>query len=164
MSPLDRALNNDFLMVSKSLIPYLPPDTQRSLAVFVKTFELMYTIDLFSKEDFVRSMSRSHDTGWEKAFLGDVRKNITDERGYFIDAILKLTEAKELLAPRHSDSQNTEIDLTSAPSPIPFENETPHQTTPKNSGPNPNEVIDKLSGLLEPNQVQLLKVLSSFMK
>lgn len=161
MVSLDRAINNDFLTISKSLIPYLPLERQKSLAIFVKTFELMQTINLFSRDDVVHSMSRSHEAGWEKEFLKDVRQNLSGDRGYFIDALLKLTEVRDLI-----DNHPTENNYVT-PTPIvePYQNNTP-QTAPPNNGPsiNPADVIDKLSTMLEPNQVQLLKVLSSFMK
>ncbi len=160
MSSLDRAINNDFLMISKSLIPYLPAENQKSLAIFIKTFELMHTINLFSKDDFVRSMSRSHDAGWEKDFLKDVRKNLSGDRGYFIDAILKLSEVRDLID-THNTRDTFTPPITSVEEPI----QNLNTTEPKqNSSINPGEVIDKLSSMLEPNQVQLLKVLTSFMK
>ena len=160
MSSLDRAVNNDFLMISKSLIPYLPPENQKSLAIFIKTFELMHTLDLFSRDDFVRSMSRSHEVGWEKDFLKDVRKNLSGDRGYFIDAILKLTEVRDLI------DNHTPRDTFTPPSPTVNEPVQDINTTPptENASTNPTEVIDKLSSILEPNQAQLLKILSSFMK
>ncbi|WP_054741211.1 hypothetical protein [Cellulosilyticum ruminicola] len=161
MVSLDRAINNDFLTISKSLIPYLPLENQKSLAIFVKTFELMQTINLFSKDAAVHSMSRSHEAGWEKEFLKDVRQNLSGDRGYFIDALLKLTEVRDLID-NHAENNYTEP----TPSVVePYPND-PTQSTPTNNGPTitPNDVIDKLSSMLEPNQVQLLKVLSSFIK
>ena len=165
MSSLDRAVNNDFLMISKTLIPYLPPENQKFLAICVKTFELMHTIDLFSRDDFVRSMSRSHENGWEKEFLKDVRKNLSGDRGYFIDAILKLTEVRDLINSHRNDNnfippttstEATTISPTTSPS-------TSDEKSTSSPTLNPTEVIDKLSTMLEPNQVQLLKVISSFM-
>lgn len=160
MISLDRAVNNDFLMISKSLIPYLPVERQKSLAIFVKTFELMQTIDLFSRDDFVRSMSRSHEAGWEKDFLKDVRQNLSGDRGYFIDAILKLTEVRDLI------NNHPAQDNFTPPVPTNTESleETDSSTSASNNPINPTEVINKLSTILEPNQVQLLKILSSFMK
>ena len=166
MSSLDRAINNDFLTISKSLVPYLPSENQRSLAIFIKTFELMHTIDLFSRDDFVRSMSRSHETGWEKDFLHDVRQNLSGDRGYFIDALLKLTEVRDLFDSHNTTNANfvppkpdvvDDISIVSPePSPTPLEKSGP--------GLNPADIVDKLSNMLEPNQVQILKVLTSFMK
>lgn len=68
MTNLDRAINNDILVVSKSLLPYLNIDRQKPMAVFIKLMELVYTINLFSNEASVRSMSRSQESGWEKSF------------------------------------------------------------------------------------------------
>ncbi|WP_070000824.1 hypothetical protein [Cellulosilyticum sp. I15G10I2] len=170
MISLDSAMNNDFLMISKSLVPYLDPDKQRAVAIFIKAFELMSTIDLFSKEEFVRSITIPRDTGWEKKFLNDIRTNLSDDRAYFIDAILKLSEVKDLLAVKTTEPYNSSytgndpltanIPLPSSPDP------NPQSTAPTNSASinKASDVIDKLSGVLEPNQLQILKVLSSFIK
>lgn len=161
MNSLDRAVNSDFVVITKSLIPYLDADNQKSIAVFVKTFELLYTIDLFSREEFVRSVSVSHDTGWEKSFLKDLRTNLSDDRGSFIDTLLKLTELKDLILPLASGlSQQTrpfeETDFSISPPPA-----NSSATPPP---PNPDDIMGKFSNILEPNQLQLLKMLSSFIK
>ncbi len=177
MNTLDRAVNNDLLRVSKSLLPYLHMDHQRPVAILIKAMELIFTIDLYSKEDFVRSMTRSQETGWEKDFLNDVKTNLSSDKAYFIDAILKLTEAKDLLNTRRSsdNAQNSPTySLHESDSGIleemPFEAPASSKASPasnsntSNTSPNPTQIIDKLSPLLEPNQVQLLKLLSGLMK
>lgn len=177
MLPLDRAVNNDVLLVTKALLPYLSPDTQRPIAILVKAMELMFTVNLYSQEDAVRSMTRSHTEGWEKDFLNDVKKNLSKDRAYFIDAILKLTEVKDLLThtsqmmARDETASLFEEDEAPAPAPpiapISLANlaGTPNATSPTTgTSPNPDQLIDSLSPLLEPSQVQLLKVLSTFIK
>ena len=161
MSSLDSAMNNDFLMISKSIVPYLDADKQRSVAVFIKAFELMSTIDLFSKEEFVRSISKPRDAGWEKNFLGDIRANLSDDRGYFIDAILKISEMRDMLVTKNNDNINPVASTYSTP------NTSPPQSTSKDTSHAPNnaaQMIDKLSSVLEPNQLQILKMLSAFIK
>lgn len=186
MNNLDRAINNEFLIVSKSLLPYLNVDRQKSVALFIKAMELIYTINLFSNETSVRSMSRSQETGWEKDFLTDVRNNLPSDKAYFVDAILKLTEARTLLN-RQTDSNASsepEYHLHPADSGIldaePFESESDsgssshnlkeknnyssvNENKPPNSLPSPDQFISGLSSLLDPNQTQLLKLLSSFL-
>ena len=175
MNSFDRAINNDLLVISKSLVPYLNTDFQKPAAIFIKAFELMYTIDLFSNENFVRSLSRtSNNEKWEKNFLQDLKRNLSPDRSYFIDALLKLTEVKDLLG-----HDNVRLDQTSASSDAPIDlsfnnaSSEPFNTPTADSSMgsqnaasfvNPAEAIDKLSSFLEPNQVQLLKVLSSFLK
>ena len=175
MSTLDRAVNNDLLMISKSLLPYIRTERQKSIAILIKAVELIYTINLFSNEDFVHSMNRSGESGWEKHFLKDVKQNLSSDRAYFIDAILKIAEAKDLLSLRDAQTNNEEqprYTLHSQDSGIPVNaiEDPPAMSHPApapktNSGAaNPDQIIDKLSPLLEPSQVQLLKVLSSFIK
>ncbi|MBQ1274113.1 MAG: hypothetical protein U0L26_06525 [Cellulosilyticum sp.] len=180
MTNLDRAINNDILVVSKSLLPYLNIDRQKPMAVFIKLMELVYTINLFSNEASVRSMSRSQESGWEKSFLNDVKANLGDDKAYFVDVILKLAEAKDLLAkPEPSTSrpsQNTpEYHLhpldsgTLEDAPFPDEKTAPStpkstpppNTPPKSAGPSPEQIINGLSSMLDPNQAQLLKVIAS---
>ncbi len=170
MISLDSATNNDFLIISKSLVPYLDADKQKAVAIFIKAFELMSTIDLFSKEDSIRSLTKPRDTGWEKNFLSDIRANLSDDRAYFIDAILKLSEVKDLIAVKNSQSSSSNYTASSpldSNIPIPPSQETVSPNLSSNNTHAPNtsaDVIDKLSGMLDPNQLQILKVLSSFIK
>ena len=184
MNNLDRSINNEFLIVSKSLLPYLNVDRQKSVALFIKTMELVYTLNLFSNETSVRSMSRSQESGWEKDFLTDVRNNLPSDKAYFVDVILKLTEARTLLN-RQTDSNapsEPEYHLHPTDSGIlnaePFEpdlgisshnlkeknNHSPvNENTSSNPLPSPDQFISGLSSLLDPNQTQLLKLISSFL-
>lgn len=183
MNNLDRAINNEFLIVSKSLLPYLNVDRQKSVALIIKVVELIYTLNLFSNETSVRSMSRSQEIGWEKDFLTDVRNNLPSDKAYFVDAILKLTEARTLLR-RSNDStppSSPEYHLHPSDSGIldsvPFETDSnsssydtkenkqssPKENGPSTSSPSPEQLINGLSSLLDPNQTQLLKLISSFL-
>lgn len=180
MTNLDRAINNDVLIVSKSLLPYLNIDRQKPVAIFIKVMELIYTVNLFSNEASVRSMSRSAETGWEKAFLNDVKTNLGTDKANFIDVILKLSEAKDLLVatpePQAPPTISPEYHLHPSDSGVlesmPFPDETiptpktsksaPKNAAPSNSsGPSPEQIINGLSSMLDPNQTQLLKVLAS---
>lgn len=183
MTSLDRAINSDVLVVSKSLLPYLNIDKQKPMAIFIKTLELIYTINLFSNEASVRSLSRSQETGWEKSFLHDVKSNLSQDKAYFVDAILKIAEAKDLLAnPETSNNVDTPPSYhlhpldSGVPESMPFPDETTHQppksplatpktatkaASPQSNGPSPDQIINSLSSVLDPNQAQLLKVLTS---
>ena len=183
MNNLDRAINNEFLIVSKSLLPYLNVDRQKSIALCIKAMELIYTFNLYSNETSVRSMSRSQEAGWEKDFLTDVRNNLPSDKAYFVDVILKLTEAKSLLSrqPPEEDPTSPEYHLHPSDSGIldsePFESESnasdlkekanyaskSEHNTSTNSLPSPDQIISGLSSILDPNQAQLLKMLSSFL-
>lgn len=178
MTGLDRAINNDVLVVSKSLLPYLNVDKQKPLAIFIKMMELVYTINLFSNETSVRSLSRTQDAGWEKSFLNDVKENLTDDKAYFVDAILKIAEAKDLLIKTEPEAPAADpqfhlhpLDsgvLESMPFPdenahLNIPNPSPKQTSSKSAGTNlsPEQLINSFSSILDPNQAQLLKVVAS---
>lgn len=47
MTPFDQALSNTSLQMLKLLIPYLPPQTQRIMAVYIKFLELQTTLSFF---------------------------------------------------------------------------------------------------------------------
>lgn len=179
MTNLDRAINNDILVVSKSLLPYLNIDKQKPIAIFIKAMELIYTVNLFSNESTVRSMSRSQDEGWEKSFLNDVKSNLGDEKAFFVDAILKLAEARDLLSKQEApsngpispeyhlhplDSGVLEDQLfteqISTPDPKAVKS-APKINQKPSSGPSPEQIINGLSSMLDPSQAQLLKVLAS---
>lgn len=172
MNPLDRAVNNDFIIISKSLLPYLSLDKQKTAAILIKAVELIYTINTFSNESYVRSISRSPHTGWEKEFLQDVKNNLTSDKAYVIDAILKISEARDLLKtqtssnaseePRYTLNENDSGILESSPfPPATTESAEPSETT---SMPSPDQLINGLSSLLDPKQAQLLKALSTLFK
>ena len=177
MTHLDRAVNNDMLIVTKSLLPYLNIDRQKPVAIFIKAMELFYTISLFSNESSVRSMCRNGESDWEKSFLNDVKANLGNDKAYFIDAILKLTEAKDLLARTETPPDNDTLEYNMHPMdsgilesmPFPDQNvsnknstSSTHTTTSNpTQSPTPEQIINSFSSMLDPNQVQLLKTLSS---
>lgn len=47
MTPFDEYISNPSLQIAKSLIPFLPPNSQRMIAVCVKFWELRYTLSFF---------------------------------------------------------------------------------------------------------------------
>ena len=182
MNTLDRAVNNDFLVVSKTLLPYLGSDRQKPIAIFIKVMELIYTVNLYSDENTVRSMSRSQDTGWERSFLNDVKNNLSPDKAYFVDALLKLTEARTLLSRQDPPASNnyyspSDYHMHPTDSGIPENEDFPDMMSSgvsKNTGnyspsssasanPNPEQLINSLSSMLDPNQAQLLKTLTSIL-
>lgn len=174
MNNLDRAINSDLLIVTKSLLPYLNVDRQKPIAIFIKVMELIYTVNLFSDENSVRSMSRTQESGWEREFLNDVKSNLNTDKAYFIDAILKLTEAKNLLThPTLNTQQNTPSATyhlhpsdSGIPEDQPFSDANIPSQTKGPSSPNTasaDQLLHSLSSMLDPNQAQLLKMLTSLL-
>lgn len=58
MTPFDQYISNGSLQMTKLLIPFLPPQTQRIMAVYVKFFELRHTMSFFQS---MRQESQSTD-------------------------------------------------------------------------------------------------------
>lgn len=64
MTPFDEYISNSSLQMTKLLIPFLPPRSQRMLAVYVKFAELRHTLSFFhsmkqkahAPEDILNSM------------------------------------------------------------------------------------------------------------
>lgn len=64
MTPFDEYISNSSLQMTKLLIPFLPPRSQRMLAVYVKFAELQHTLSFFrsmkqkahAPEDILNSM------------------------------------------------------------------------------------------------------------
>lgn len=64
MTPFDQYVSSDSLQMTKVLIPFLPPQSQRMMAVYVKFLELRHTLASFramhrtesSPEDILNSM------------------------------------------------------------------------------------------------------------
>ena len=190
MNALDRAINTDMLTVSKSFLPYLNMDYQKPLAILIKAIELMYTVNLYSKEDSLNCMTRSLDTGWEREFLNEVKSNLSKDKAYFIDVALKISEAKDILnmASNTRDTNTKTSSFTTAANDEYYNGNSnsshynqnnykpnnkdesnnydpnPIQNTQKSNSSGPDQIIDKLSPMLEPGQLQLLKMLSGMMK
>lgn len=47
MTPFDRRISTQTLQIMKLLIPYLPPQSQRIFAIYVKFLEFQYTLSSF---------------------------------------------------------------------------------------------------------------------
>lgn len=47
MTPFDQYISTQSLQMTKLMIPFLPPNTQRMMAIYVKFFELRHTFSFF---------------------------------------------------------------------------------------------------------------------
>ena len=47
MTPFDKYISNQSLQMTKLLIPFMPPNAQRMMAVYVKFLEFRYTLSSF---------------------------------------------------------------------------------------------------------------------
>lgn len=64
MTPFDQYISNQSLQMTKLLIPFMPPNAQRMMAVYVKFLEFRYTLSSFrtmrqkqnSPEDILNSL------------------------------------------------------------------------------------------------------------
>lgn len=158
MHRIDKEINNDTLVVCKCLVPYLDRDMQKNMAILIKAFELLYTIKLFSSDDFVKSISVERKNGWHTHLLHDVKKNIDPNRAYLIDMALKFTEFQKIMTTKQALNVNDKLPNQGSP-----DIALPPTLARDKSQENPSDIIDEFSSVLEPNQLQLLKMLSSFL-
>lgn len=162
MTSLDHAINNDLLIVSKSLVPYLDVSRQKPIAILIKVIELLYTINLYSNPDAVLELSHAQEPGWEKDFLKDVKNNLDNDKAYLIDIILKLTEAKDLLV--NPDFNLMQLFTTNS-APTTAQVTAPVTTQQETTTTLPIEqLIGTLSSLFDTNGTQLLNALAALLK
>lgn len=161
MTSLDQAINNDLLIVSKSLVPYLDIQRQKPIAILIKVIELLYTINFYSNPDAVLELSHAQEPGWEKAFLKDVKHNLDNDKAYLIDVILKLTEAKDLLV--NPDFNLMQLFTTSTPATTPVEVPA---TPPQVETPTLpiEQILGTLASMFDTNGTQLINALAAFLK
>ncbi|MGL5677400.1 MAG: hypothetical protein ACRDDX_13385 [Cellulosilyticaceae bacterium] len=190
-NPLDQEVNTEFMRVCKCVIPYLDRNVQKNVAVGLKFLELVNTINAFSDPLHVSdSLSLSRQDRWEEDLLVNVRSNLSPEKAYLIDAILKLQEMKKILNVKEGMDSFSPSFPTVEPTPtdIPpvFDAFQPFDRTQKQSqkqshqkqqaqrptqptgnttqsGPSPANIMQMLSPLLDENQKQLFNVFASMM-
>ena len=54
MTPFDQSISNHSLQLVKLLIPFLPPQSQRMFAIYVKFMEFRHTLSFFSSNEAKR--------------------------------------------------------------------------------------------------------------
>jgi hypothetical protein len=158
MHRIDKEINNDTLVVCKCLVPYLDRDMQRNMAILIKAFELLYTIKLFSSDEFIKSISVERKNGWHTHLLHDVKKNIDPNRAYLIDMVLKFTEFQKIMTTKQALNVNDKLPHQSAP-----DVSLPPTLARDKNEESPSDIMSEFSSVLEPNQLQLLKMLSTFL-
>lgn len=165
MTSLDHAINNDLLIVSKSLVPYLDVSRQKPIAILIKVIELLYTINLYSNPDAVLELSHAQEPGWEKDFLKDVKNNLDNDKAYLIDIILKLTEAKDLLVnPDFNLMQLFTTNSASTTTQITTQVTAPVTTQQETTALPIEQLLGTLSSLFDTNGTQLLNALAALLK
>lgn len=94
---LDRHVNTDLMRVCKCIIPYLDRDIQKTVAVGLKLVELMNTINIYNDTSVVNELTLTRGENWEADLLRNVRSNLSPEKAYLIDAVLKLKEVRSII-------------------------------------------------------------------
>lgn len=157
-NPLDSHVNSEWMRICKCVLPYLDRNLQRNLAVSLKFMELMSVLQLYSNTSTLDPISLTRSTHWEKELLSSIRSALSPDKAFMIDAMLKLSEAKHILADHNeSNKQDISEDIPLNPSIVPSPKE-------QNNSFSAESMMDTLSPLLDDNQKQLIKLFTSFMK
>lgn len=94
---LDQQVNTELMRVCKCVIPYLDRNVQKNVAIGVKFLELINTINTFSNDTSLSSLSLTRQGNWEEDLLDNVKANLSPEKAYLIDAVWKLKEFRSIL-------------------------------------------------------------------
>ncbi|MDA3730103.1 hypothetical protein PBV87_01060 [Niameybacter massiliensis] len=184
---LDDQVNTEFMRVCKSVLPYLDRGMQKNLAISLKLLEFISVVQLYNSDTIPvepePSMMRGEN--WENRLLTDIRNSLDSDKTYIIDALMKLSEVKNIMSRSNQQADTSTADIVSSIDPEPtsdsasspfnfanFFNSMPSSNTgtdpePQHntsSGPNPADMINAFAPLLDDKQKQLLNLLSVFMK
>lgn len=201
-NPLDQEVNTELMRVCKCVIPYLDHGTQKNVAIGLKFLELVNTINTYSNTmNLSRSLTLERQGNWESELLRNVKSNLSPEKAYIIDALIKLQEFRSILNIKEAMASSTASSpppvFTDAPQPSPSKNASstnrqrkPHQkkvfkpdskpsfnseksfepeldaepTEPTNyTTPNPAQLLQALSPMLDDKQRQMLTMFSALM-
>lgn len=157
---LDQQVNPEWMRVCKSMLPYLDRHTQKNLAISLKMLELVSVIQLYSKDNEIEPIPMTRSANWEQDLLLDIKSSLSPEKAYMIDAIMKLGEFRSLISQNDHQPldhlQTTQMPFDSEPTPPPV-------SPPPKSSSGPEDILDKLSPLLDDKQRQMLKMFSALM-
>lgn len=178
-NPLDAHVNTEWMRVCKCVLPYLDRQTQRNVAISLKFMELMSVMQLYSSNQTapMDPISLTRSEHWENELLRSVRSNLSPEKAFIVDAIMKIGEARNILLEHHSNETELppsasaskplfadEIEDAPPDFPDPTRTQFSSPTNTKQSSADPSAMIDMLAPLLDDNQRQMLKLFTTFMK
>lgn len=180
---LDMAVNSDFMRVCKCALPYLDRDIQKNVAISLKILELMHTINLYNGSNAFSDIPLEKEGNWQRELLRSITQNISPEKSYLLDAILKASEIKSILDTGASHgcgypSGSTCSSCSNYPTPQPpFYDEanscsSPYDFSPPpsnsysdspsaSSSPSPEDIIKSFAPMLDEKQSQLLSLFTS---
>lgn len=138
LTPFDKLISSKQLQMLKLMIPYAPPQNQRTLAVYTKFLELQYTMDYFGK-----FQSDLHTQAFEKAtftpmsMLDELRPYLPERIRNSLDSILNVFNMMEMISTMEKVNSNENSDA---------------------GGFNP---IDIMKGMLTPEQQNMFEMYST---
>lgn len=166
---LDDTVNSELMRVCKCMIPYLDRDIQKNMAIGLKFLELVNTINAYNDENVIQGLSLTRQDHWEDDLLHSVRSNISPEKAYLIDAVMKLKEVRSIMSNKDTQTalfpSSTADDTRFQPSfynndNLASEPNTSQVNTP--ASPLPASILQAISPLLDDNQRQLLNLFTTF--
>lgn len=159
MFPLDAEIHTEPLRVCKSLLPYLPFEKQKNISIFIKFYELMSVIDHYSGEDTAQQPTTNfrQDKALQRDLLESVKGSLDPNNAFLIDILFKFGDVQKILSAVQSGTPYTEMTNTEPPKAL--------ETIPAKTNPGPsNDFMENISPMLDDNQKNMLKMLSTIMK
>lgn len=91
----DEPIHTPAMRSIKSAIPYLEPEYQRSMGIFMKFIELKKLLEAYSSK--MISMQSGEPGDWRKNMLLAVRPHMEEDKKEKIDMLVKMIDMKEML-------------------------------------------------------------------
>ena len=100
----DTIFQNSPIQMIKILLPFLPSGSQKTMAIFLKFFELKYTIEFFNRGNKLRSLADSIDTSNPMEMMSAMKELFPIDQQDHFDQILQMFQAMEMMQAFQDDS------------------------------------------------------------
>lgn len=146
----DETIHTPRLKVIKTAIPYLEPNYQRILGVFVKAVEFKKVIDIYKNpENPLSNMALKSKAHWKTEMLNSFKPHCSEENQYILDMMIKVMDIGELMKKINS------LKITEDTKKLADDSEK------KNTK---QRLLETLSPLLDDSQKQMLNLFANLME
>lgn len=100
----DELIHTPTMRSIQSAIPYLKPEYQRNIVIFMKILELKKMLEIYSNRLVTL---QSQDIGdWRKNMLLAIRPHMNEDKQQKVDLLIKLIDVRQFMDIINSNSQN----------------------------------------------------------
>lgn len=137
---IDNVVNSQEMNVIKAAIPYMNPEVQKKLAVFVKFLEFTKTMNLYNNYAVTEISELNKSALNKQDMLYAIRSQCSEKNRNVLDIILNMYTLKSLISAINNPDQHQ----------VPY-NPNNNQENKSNENLNQDELIDKLKHLINDN-------------